>query len=46
MWELCMPNYSGPLASLVEEEVIDGRTDKGRPTILLTSPLASLGSDK
>jgi len=47
MWELCLPNCS-PLASMVweEDKVTDGRTDKGRHAISLTSPLALLGRDK
>jgi len=41
---IIMPNFS-PLASMMweEEELTDGRTDKGRHAISLTSPLILLG---
>jgi len=41
-----MPNFSS-LASMVweEEEVTDGRMDRGRHAISLTSPLALLARD-
>jgi len=47
MWGLCMPNFS-PLALMLweEEDVTDGKRDKGSHAISLTSPLALLGSDK